>query len=68
MLFHWDYVYSEDLQEWEAQQTVILEVVRRLNALGVTAESPSKFPATYLNNWDEIEQPEGHHHILVDWR
>lgn len=68
MIFHWDYVFSEDPQEWKAQQTVVLEVVNRLNALGVKAESPSKFPAAYLNRYDEIEQPEGHHHIYVDWR
>lgn len=67
-LFHWAYVYTADPKEWEAQQTVVLEVVSRLNALGVIAESPSNFPPTFLNYADEVEQPDGHHHILVDWR
>mgnify|MGYP003472864789 FL=1 len=67
LLFHWDYVFTEVQQEWEEQHKVVLEVVEKLQACGLQAKSASKFPSTYLNHYDELEQLEGHHYIEVNW-
>ena len=61
------YFFTEVQQEWEEQHKVVLEVVEKLQACGLQAKSASKFPSTYLNHYDELEQLEGHHYIEVNW-
>jgi hypothetical protein len=68
--YHWDYVYSDNKEEWEKQKVIREEVVERLRKEGLTVESsPEEFPERqWLEFYQEWEQETAHHYIDVYWK
>ena len=65
--FHWDYVWGETEEEWNAQHMICLEVVRRLEEEGLVANCTGEFPEKYIDRDDVVVRPEGEHYISVTW-
>ena len=65
--FHWDYVYTNDRDLYNEQHEVCLKVVNMLKADGLKASCENSFPEPFLNVYDEMEHPEGHHYIEASW-
>lgn len=65
--FHWDYVYTNDREEWNKQHKICLEVVRLLKKEGLKAACRNKFIEPYMNYYNEMEYPDSHHFIEIGW-
>ena len=67
LLFHWDYVYTNNHKLWLEQHKVCLEVVHMLRKEGLKAVCRNTYEEPFVNHYGDTERPDSHHYIDVSW-